>query len=102
VSCLVFRLKGQGPVMAFLVDRSSWLRGLECVATACEGLLIKPLAAHRPAWSSRRWALMAGADGQARHQCLADDASDEAEAAAQTGQYPRWRRRVIGGGCQVG
>jgi hypothetical protein len=30
---------------------------------------------------------MAGADGQAWHQCLADDALDEAEAAGQTGQY---------------
>jgi hypothetical protein len=41
--------------------------------------------------------LMAGADGQALHQCLADDALDEAEAAAQIGQYPRWRRWVDAG-----
>jgi hypothetical protein len=38
--------------------------------------------------------LKAGADGQEWHQFKADDARDEAEAAAQSGQYPRWRRRV--------
>jgi hypothetical protein len=38
-------------------------------------------------------ALMAGADGQGRHQFKADDARDVAEAAAQSDQYPRWRRR---------
>jgi hypothetical protein len=46
-----------------------------------------PLAARRPTWSSRRRALVAGADGQTRHQCLADNALYEAEVAAQTGQY---------------
>jgi hypothetical protein len=49
--------------------------------------LIKELAARRPAWSWRCRALMAGADSQARHQGLADNALDEAKVAAQTGQY---------------
>jgi hypothetical protein len=40
---------------------------------------------------------MASVDSQARHQCLADDALDEAVAAPQTGQYPRWRGRVNAG-----
>jgi hypothetical protein len=39
-------------------------------------------------------ALKADVDGQEQHQFKADDAQDEAEAAAQSGQYPRWRRRV--------
>jgi hypothetical protein len=70
-----------------------------CVAAACEGLPYKgagrmSLAARCPARSSRRQALMAGADGQERHQCPADDALDEAEAVTQTGQYPWWRRGV--------
>jgi hypothetical protein len=39
-------------------------------------------------------ALKADADGQGRHQFKADDTRDEAEAAAQSGQYPRGRRRV--------
>jgi hypothetical protein len=38
--------------------------------------------------------LMAGADGKEQHECPADDALDEAEAAAQSGQYQRWRRRL--------
>jgi hypothetical protein len=38
-------------------------------------------------------ALKAGADDQRRHQFKADDARDEAEGAAQSGQYPRWRRQ---------
>jgi hypothetical protein len=40
---------------------------------------------------------MAGADGQTRHQCLADDALDEAEAVTQTGQY----RGGEDGSCSV-
>jgi hypothetical protein len=32
----------------------------------------------------------------------ADDALDEAKAVAQTGQYPRWRRRVNAGWLQDG
>jgi hypothetical protein len=39
-------------------------------------------------------ALKVSADGQGRHQFKADYARDEAEAAVQSGQYPRWRRRV--------
>jgi hypothetical protein len=38
--------------------------------------------------------LKVDADGQGRHQFKADDARDEAEAVAQSGQYPWWRRRV--------
>jgi hypothetical protein len=38
--------------------------------------------------------LMASADGKERHECLAEDALDEAKAAAQTSQYQRWRRRL--------
>jgi hypothetical protein len=68
-----------------------------CVAAVYEGLVIKSLATRRVAWSLRRRALVANADGQVRHQCLTDDALDEAKATAQTGQYPRWKRRVIGG-----
>jgi hypothetical protein len=44
---------------------------------------------------------MDGADGKERHECPADDALNEAEAVAQTGQYPRWRRR-LDTVCQVG
>jgi hypothetical protein len=39
-----------------------------------------------------------GIDGRRRrpgaNQCPTNDALDEANAAAQTSQYPRWRRRV--------
>jgi hypothetical protein len=85
-SCLVFLLKGQRPIMAH-AGRFWWLWRLVCAAVVWRVCLIKALAARRPTWSSRRRALMAGADGQTRHQCLAENALDEAEVAAQTGQY---------------
>jgi hypothetical protein len=75
-SFFVLRLKGQLPVMASLWGRRRWLR------PRARTFLIKALAARRPAWSSRHRALMVGADGQVRHQCLTDDALDEAEAMA--------------------
>jgi hypothetical protein len=40
---------------------------------------------------------MVGVDGQALHQCLANEALDEARAATQTGQYSRWRKQVDAG-----
>jgi hypothetical protein len=103
---VVLGLPVEGPVACHgaFVERSWWLRWLVCVAVAYESLpykgagwcvwprrtracLIKALAARRPTWSSRRRALMSGADGQARHQCLANNALDEAEAATQTRHY---------------
>jgi hypothetical protein len=60
------------------------------MAAACEGVPYKgvgrvPLAARHPAWSLRRRALKASADGQEWQQFTADGALDEAEAAVQTG-----------------
>jgi hypothetical protein len=83
--------------MACVWERRWWLQRLVVWPQRARTYLKKALAARHPAWSWRRRALMADADGQALHQCLADDALDEAEAAAQTGQYPRWRRRVDAG-----
>jgi hypothetical protein len=72
-----------------------------CVAGVRGGALYKGvgrvlLAAGRSAPSTviEASTLKAGADCKERHQFKADDARDEAEAAVQSGQYPRWRRRV--------
>jgi hypothetical protein len=61
-----------------------------------------PLAARRLARSSRRRAFKAGADGHERHQFTADGVRDEAEAAAQTGQYRGGEDGSTQCDCQVG
>jgi hypothetical protein len=82
----VLGLPAEGPAACHgacwkvLVDTAAGLCG-RGVREPNKGARRGPLAASHPTWSSRHRALMAGADDQARHQCLADDALDEAEAA---------------------
>jgi hypothetical protein len=60
------------------------------------------LAACRPTRSSKRRALKTGADGQEGHQFTADEAPNDAEAAAQSGQYRGGEDGSSQCGCQVG
>jgi hypothetical protein len=53
--------------------------------------LVGPLAAQR---GHRGLGIEGRRRRPGRHQFTADDARDETEAAAQSGQYPRWRRWV--------
>jgi hypothetical protein len=93
---VVLCLTDEGPAAGhgYLVAKTMVAVAARCAATRARTRLIKALTARFLAWSSRRLALKAGVDGQARHQFLADDAVDKAEATVQTGQYSRWRRRV--------
>jgi hypothetical protein len=75
---------------------------LACDGVPYKGLGRVTLAARRPARSSRRQAFKAGADGQERHQFKADGARDEAEAAAQSGQYRGGEDGSRQCGCRVG
>jgi hypothetical protein len=70
-----------------------------CVWPACEGVPFikartRAVGRSPPSAVIEASALKVGADDQVWHQFKADDARDKAEAAAQSGQYPRWRRQV--------